>query len=286
MKSYYNQENISSNFRNFFIKIFSLSKPHLKNLSYIIIAIISAESIVTSDLSRKLKNQFASVLFESVERRFRRFFKSFSSISYSFFDSFISHIISTFTVKHPDKHVHISFDHMFCKDKFTILLFSLRIGKQGIPIWFRCFKGKHNSDAYSIDLIKQGISHCANLFANKNYHIIFLADRWFPIVDILSHIQSIGCFFCLRSKSFFTFSYFNSKNKLITSHFRDITPHKYNSIVFKNAFYTRAKFPTNIVISRTLNSDEPWFLVTNDDTSRAVRNYSYRFGSIESIFKS
>lgn len=26
-------------------------------------------------------------------------------------------------------------------------------------------------------------------------------------------------------------------------------------------------------------------LVTNDDTSRAIRNYSYRFGSIECIFK-
>lgn len=45
-------------------------------------------------------------------------------------------------------------------------------------------------------------------------------------------------------------------------------------------------FKTNIVVSNYSNTVSPWYLVTNDDTSRAIRNYSYRFGSIESIFKS
>ena len=147
---------------------------------------ISAESVVTSDISKKLKDDFSLVNIESIERRFRRFFKSFSSIAYSFYETFVSSIISKFYVKHSDNKIHISFDHMFCKDKFTILLFSLRIGKQRYPYWFRCFKSKHNSSAYSLELIKSGISFCANLFAEKNYHIIFLADRWFPHVDILS----------------------------------------------------------------------------------------------------
>ena len=90
----------------------------------------------------------------------------------------------------------------------------------------------------------------------------------------------IGCFYCIRSKSFFTFSYYNSKNLLITSHLRDIKPLKYSSKIFKDVFYTRNLFKTNIVVSNYSNTDEVWFLVTNDDTSRAIRNYSYRFGSI------
>lgn len=155
----------------------------------------------------------------------------------------------------------------------------------GIPLWFRCFKHKHSSEAFSIDLIKDGISFCANLFSDKNYHIIFLADRWFPNIDILSHIQNIGCFYCIRSKSYFTFSFFDSNNSLVTSHLRDIKPLKYTSKVFKNVFYTRRLFRTNIVVSNSSNTNETWFLVTNDDTSRAIRNYSYRFGSIECIFK-
>ena len=130
MKAYYNQEKISSSLRKFFKKVFILSKPLLKNISYIITGMISAESVVTSDISKKLKDDFSFINLESIERRFRRFFYSFSSLAYSFYSSFISSIISNFKVKHSDKKIHISFDHMFCKDKFTILLFSLRIGKQ------------------------------------------------------------------------------------------------------------------------------------------------------------
>ena len=133
MKAYYNQEKISSSLRNFFKKVFTLSKPLLKNFSYIIIGMISAESLVTSDISKKLKDDFSFINLESIERRFRRFFNSF-------YDAFISSIISKFKVKHSDKKIHISFDHMFCKDKFTILLFSLRIGKQRYPSLFSLFQ--------------------------------------------------------------------------------------------------------------------------------------------------
>lgn len=130
MKEYYNQEKIASSLKIFFQKIFNLSKPHLKIIAFIITGMISAESVVTSDISKKLKDDFSFVLLESIERRFRRFFNSFSSIAYSFYDAIIVHVISKFCIKHADNKVHISFDHMFCKDKFTILLFSLRIGKQ------------------------------------------------------------------------------------------------------------------------------------------------------------
>lgn len=129
MKFYYTQEKIATSFRDFFKK-FSISKPHLKSLSYILTGMISAESVVTSDISRKLKDNFSLIHLESIERRFRRFFNSFSSLAYSFYESFISHIVSRFCAIHSNNHVHISFDHMFCKNKFTILLFSLRIGKQ------------------------------------------------------------------------------------------------------------------------------------------------------------
>ena len=120
MKLYYDQHKISSSFQNFFKKIYSISKPHLKNLSFIITAMISAESVVSSDIARKLKDDFSFVLLESIEHRFRRFFASFSNVAYSFFDAFISYIISKFSVKHSDNKIHISFDHMFVKDKFTV----------------------------------------------------------------------------------------------------------------------------------------------------------------------
>ena len=168
-----------------------------------------------------------------------------------------------------------------------LFFFSLfAFGKQGIPIWFRCFKGIHNSDAYSLSLIKEGISFCSSRFSSKNCHIIFLADRWFPNTDILSFIQNLRCFFCFRCKSFFRFYYYNSNGVLLSKHLRDIKPHKYASVVRRDVLFTRKLFKTNIVVSNYSNTSDPWFLITNDNTSRAVRNYSYRFGSIECIFKS
>lgn len=133
MKVYYTQDKISSSFSKFFKNIFSLSKPHLKIITFILTGMISAESIVSSDIARKLKDDFLLVNLDSIQRRFRRFFSSFSSIAYSFYDAIIKFTISKFTLKHSDKNIHISIDHMFCKDKFTILLFSLRIRQTRYP---------------------------------------------------------------------------------------------------------------------------------------------------------
>ena len=96
-----------------------------------------------------------------------------------------------------------------------------------------------------------------------------------------------GCFYCIRSKSFFTYSFYNSKGKLVTHHLRDIKPVAQHSKVLKDVLFTRKLFKTNIVVPTYSNHpDDIWYLVTNDDTRYATKNYSYRFGSIECIFKS
>ena len=101
---------------------------------------------------------------------------------------------------------------------------------------------------------------------------------FYPIFKIF------GCFFCFRSKSLFRFYYYNSDGQLISSHLRDINPSSKTKYL-TDVFYTRRLFQTNIVVARTIDTKEPWYLITNDNPSRAIRNYSYRF-SIECIFKS
>ena len=53
-----------------------------------------------------------------------------------------------------------------------------------------------------------------------------------------------GCFYCIRAKSFFTFSFYNSRGKFITSHLRDINPVAQHSKVLKDVFFTRNLFKT------------------------------------------
>lgn len=117
--------------------------------------------------------------------------------------------------------------------------------------------------------------------------LFFLLIDGFLILKFYLIFNLFGYFYCIRAKSFFTFSFYNSKGKFITSHLRDIKPVAQHSKVLKDVLFTRKLFKTNIVVPTYSNhSGDIWYLVTNDDTSYATKNYSYRFGSIECIFKS
>ena len=88
---------------------------------------------------------------------------------------------------------------MFSHDNFTVFMISMRIGTQGIPLWFRCFKGKDNFEAFKLNVITEGIDYVSNLF-NDDFHLIFLADRWFNSTDLMKHIDKLEHTFVLELK--------------------------------------------------------------------------------------
>ena len=62
-KLYNSHSQISSNLSKFFKSIFpTISKPHLKIIPDIIIGMIKAESVVTTDIIKKIKNPWSYVL--------------------------------------------------------------------------------------------------------------------------------------------------------------------------------------------------------------------------------
>ena len=46
------------------------------------------------------------------------------------------------------------------------------------------------------------------------------------------------------------------------------------------------KFGKLFLISKKHDVSEPWIILTNDDPKQAIKNYSFRFGAIEFLFKS
>ena len=100
---------------------------------------------------------------------------------------------------------------MYCKENYTVLFVSMRIGKQGIPIYFECFKGIKNPNAFYDETIIRAINKSYELFTNKNFNIIFLADRWFNSKNVLEHINKLGCTYCFRLKSNLKISVFDPK---------------------------------------------------------------------------
>lgn len=285
---YNNQSIFASNISNFLLKCNNnIRKTQLNIIPYIILGMILSESSVSSDIAKELKDDFSLVKFDSIIKRIKRLFNNKLFNPYSFYDSIIKFVIKSYKKKHSDKRVHIVFDHMFSHDNFTIFMISMRIGKQGIPLWFRCFKGKDNSDAFKLTVITEGINYVSNLFGN-NFDLIFLADRWFNSTKLMDYINSLGHTYCLRLKGNYKVTYFdNLKKHNVETYTQNLSGQKFKCKYYKNISYTENNYKTNIVISDDIGSNHtPWIIATNGDPRRAVKDYSYRFGGIECMFKS
>ena len=285
-KLYNTQEEIATSLKQLFKKIIpNIRKTHLNILPYILIGMISSESVVASDISKSLKDNFSLVQHDSVVKRIRRFFKNKLFDPYSFYDHIIKFVISNYKKKHNDKRVHIVFDHMFSKNNYTIFMISMRIGKQGIPLWFRCFDGKDCPDAFEESLLKDGISFVSSLFGS-DYDLIFLADRWFNSTSLMKHIDSLGHTFCIRIKRNVKLLVFDKKEKHnIWKWFDNLFAYKYHSSYLSNIPITDYKYKVNIAISKRVDVKEPWLIVTNGNPKRAIKDYGYRYGAIETVFK-
>mgnify|MGYP003303909737 CR=1 FL=1 len=283
---YNSQKDFSSNISNFLYKCDkNFRKTQINIIPSIILGMILSESSVSSDIAKELKDEFSLIQFDSINKRIKRLFNNKFFDPYAFYDKIIKFVISTYKKKHADKRVHIVFDHMFSHDNFTVFMISMRIGKQGIPLWFRCFSGKNHSDAFKLDTIKDGITYVSNLFDDK-FDLIFLADRWFNSTKLMEHIDTLGHTYCLRLKGNLKVTYFdNVKKHNVETYTQNLSGKKYQCKYYKDILYTENEYKTNIVISDSMGSNTPWIIATNGDVRRAVKDYSYRFGAIETMFK-
>ena len=245
--------------------------------------LIKSESVVTTDIIKTVKSEFGDVLFSSAERRLQCFFNNENFQPYSLWEHFIEDIISRYKLK--NEKVYIAFDHMYCKNSFTVFLLSLRIGKQGIPLWFRCFPGVENQDAFSMNLINQGISYVHNLFSNKKCKLIFLADRWFNMRAIMQHIQNLGDTYYIRTKSNVAIKINNYEYADSIGFVSDIEAFYSKSKYFDDVEITTYNFPTKLTVSKSKSHKDTFYIFTNENTREAVKSYGYRFGAIEFRFK-
>ena len=289
-KLYNTQDEISTKISNL-IKDFypNISKTHLNILPSVIFGMMDSESVVTSDICKSLKGTFSFNHFESNKKRIYRFLNNPNFDGYLFYHNAIKFVVSKFVPKHSDNRIHISFDHTYINNRFVIFMLTMRVGKQGIPIWFRCFPHTSPglSDSYQTDLFIEGINYVSNLFNSFNADLIFLADRWFGTnPKLLEHIDSLGHHYVLRTKGHTKVFYKPTYEKhKIWSTISNLPCNKYHSKSFENLELFNCRYKANIVITPSENHKERWYLITNLPTRRADKDYGYRFGSIECMFK-
>lgn len=300
-KVYNTYQDISNSFRTFLSNICPfLPKTALNIMPEVLTSMLDSTSCITKNIALSCKgNKFDSIQFESVSKRIKRFFNNTNYNPYQIYDALIKHVLSKYTLKHSDNRVHIVFDHMYEREQFVTFMISMRIGKKSIPLWYRCFKGgHHSSEAFQEDTLKKGIKYVSDLFKDKpNYKLIFLADRWFNSTTLLDFIDSLGHTYVVRASCQPRVLYFNKKeHHKIKSNIGKLFHYKYKATYYENVEITKKNFKTNIVISAisslsiSKNNDdehleEPWYLLTNGDMKRAIKDYGYRFSAIEFLFK-
>ena len=294
-KLYNNNFDFSTfNFNSFFSNVdTSLSKNQKNFLSDFFTSLISSNSVNFDKIASILSYKYDNINFDSILKRISRFLNNKNYNFHSLFDNVIKYVIFNYKVKHNDNRIYLSIDHMYVKSKFTILMISLRIGKQGIPIYFNSFYGKNHTlfgNTFKLKYIKSSISYVHNLFKSidPNINIVFLADRWFGNYFPLFHFidKVLHDSFVFRCKDNFKVFYFDSyENNFIWTNIHKLPNYKYHSSFFNDLLFTKNKYKYNLTIGKSNEHKEPWFLISNVEANRAKKFYSYRFGSIETIFK-
>ena len=269
--------NLSQTLKN---AIPDIKKTQLNIIPYIILSMILSESCVPIDMAKVLKDEFSFIQTDSVIKRIRRFFSNELFKPYVFYQKLILYILNSFHSKHHDKTLYITFDHMFSKSNYTVFMFTMRIGTFGVPIWFKCFKDISKNGAFKLNTMKEGIEEVSKLFKNTDFNLVFLADRWFGSSKILDIINKLGHVYAIRLKGNIIVYINGEKTKA-----KKLKHRKYHSVIHENVFITDDRYKTTIVYSPTNNTKDPWIIVTNGDPSKALKSYSYRFGSIETMFK-
>ena len=295
-KSYNKNPSLSSPNLNIFSNLLDkslsyanyLPLPFLKFISLFSLSLLQSESIIISDIASTIA-PLKNTSLDSAERYITRSLRSPNYDFHHFYFKFIQNIMSTYKVKHDDNKVIISLDHMYVEDRYTILMFTLRVGKTGIPLWFKEFK-YHDSEAYTYPIFKEAIQTCHDLVKlnNPDAKIKFLADRWFGNhIKILDYINILGDTYDFRAKgSLLTLTMDKKEGHTIWKNINKLDAYIYKSKFYPHAFITREhRFETNIVISPSYNHKEPLYLLTNGDMNSAVKDYMKRFSGIEFNFK-
>lgn len=173
--------------RDFFNNIdFIFTKPQLKIVPNILSAIINAENITNHDISKVFIDNSLLTNKDSIEKKIWRFLNNHRFNGIQLFNSSIKYIINNAKALKHDKLV-VVMDQMFMRNNFVTLMFSLKLGKQSIPIWFKCDKTKSNRHKKIDELTKKwlfservifsAIKDVIKLLSPLNTKITFLADR-------------------------------------------------------------------------------------------------------------
>lgn len=99
----------------------------------------------------------------------------------------------------------------------------------------------------------------------------------------MKYIEELGETYCIRIKSRLTF-YIHDYEE-IAGYTKDIKPKEKEERYFEKVTIVKHRYETKMAVSKKEGHEEAIYVLTNGKVEEGIKNYSYRFGSIECIFK-
>jgi hypothetical protein len=255
-----------------------LSMPKLRNLSAIVVGIIDSGSVVVSNIAQELKSTYSKGTEPSKEKRIRRFLKDdkidAELVQYHFARTFLEKYRN-----HSGK-VYIIFDHTTKEDVFTILQFSLRVGNRVIPIWNKIFE-YDDSNNKDLKHVYEGLKVVYDLLSPYKYEVILLADRGFRSIKLFRFIdEELKWKYAIRCISTTNIKIIGNPKIKKLSH---IMGRKSRNKYYEKVLLTEEEYECSLGVSQS-NDKGIWYIATNMDPKRAIKDYEKRF-HIEETFR-
>lgn len=99
----------------------------------------------------------------------------------------------------------------------------------------------------------------------------------------MKYIESIGETYCIRAKSNMSVYIYNYDE--MAGSISEVKAKKTEDQFFNKVLITKNKYETKLAVSKLDTHKEAFYILSNGNIEEAIKNYSYRFGSIEFIFK-
>lgn len=273
------QEYITTNLRENLQKMIPLSLNRLKNLASIVLGIIIGESVILSDISQELKDNYSKGTEESKIKRIYRFLSNDKFNSENLYNFFIYNALKKY--KNFSGKVDIIFDHTTIENRFVILQFVMRIGKRTVPLWYKVFHYKEKGNK-SFLYVKEGLAFIHSILKPYNFEVTLLADRGFKNIDLFKFIdEDLNWNYCIRCTRDMLIEI---ENKPQIKKLSDIKTNKLRAKYFYNIKLSSKKYICNIAVHKDSESDDPWYIVNNIGAPKAILRYKKRF-EIEETFK-
>lgn len=99
----------------------------------------------------------------------------------------------------------------------------------------------------------------------------------------MKYIEELGGTYCIRIKSRLTFYIHNYGE--IAGYTKDVKPKEKEEQYFERVTIIKHRYDTKMAVSKKEGHEEAIYVLTNGKVEEGIKNYSYRFGSIECILK-